>query len=213
MTCLAATAVGVGALVGAARTTDRPVADAQRGEPIRDHPLPPRLPRADHRACGRRRRRQRLASRKLCPAGRRALIALVVVFAVARVVISWFPMDEPGGELTNHGRMHGLIAIVTFLAIAIAARRLGTVAQGVPGWATLATVSSVIAWLMVASLVAMMVVRTRRSRDATRRTELFRRGRAGVLSRHRRLAGAGRRRPHLSAMTAQVISSSFSRTA
>ena len=95
---------------------------------------------------------------KAAPGRARALIALVLVFAIARLVISWFPMDEPGGERTNRGRMHGLIAIVTFLAIAAAARRLGTVAQQVPGWSTLSTVSSVIAWLMVASLVAMMVV-------------------------------------------------------
>jgi hypothetical protein len=94
-----------------------------------------------------------------------ALVALLIIFALARLVISWFPMDEPGGVLTNHGRMHGLIAIVTFLAIAIAAQRLGTVAKQVPGWATLATVSSVIGWLMVASLVAMMVVGRRRRTD------------------------------------------------
>jgi hypothetical protein len=92
------------------------------------------------------------------PGRARALIALLVVFALARLVISWFPMDDPGGELSNTGRMHGLIAIVTFLAIAIAAQRLGTVAKQVPGWSTLSTVSSVIGWLMLASLVAMMAV-------------------------------------------------------
>jgi hypothetical protein len=93
------------------------------------------------------------------PGRARAVIALLIVFALARLVISWFPMDEPGGEPTNHGRMHGLIAVVTFLAIAIAAVRLGSVAKQVPGWTTLSTVSSVFAWLMVASIVAMMVVR------------------------------------------------------
>lgn len=92
------------------------------------------------------------------PGRARALIALIVVFALARLVISWFPMDEPGGEHTNHGRMHGVLAVVTFLAIAVAARRLGTVAHQVPGWTTFSTVSTVIAWLMVASLVAMAVV-------------------------------------------------------
>jgi hypothetical protein len=92
------------------------------------------------------------------PGRARALIALILVFALARLVISWFPMDEPGAEPTNHGRMHGVLAIVTFLAIAVAARRLGTVAQQVPGWTTFSTVSTVIAWLMVASLVAMAVV-------------------------------------------------------
>jgi hypothetical protein len=102
------------------------------------------------------------------PGRARALIALVVVFALARSVISWFPMDEPGSEPSNSGRMHGLIAIVTFVAIALAAGRLGTVAQQVPGWSTLSTVSSVIAWVMVASLVAMMVVR--RSARATHST-------------------------------------------
>jgi hypothetical protein len=93
------------------------------------------------------------------PGRARALIALVIVFALARSVISWFPMDEPGSEPTNSGRVHGLIAIVTFVAIALAAGRLSTVARQVPGWSTLSTVSSVIAWVMVASLVAMMVTR------------------------------------------------------
>jgi Protein of unknown function (DUF998) len=105
------------------------------------------------------------------PGRARALIALLVIFALARLVISWFPMDEPGSAPTNTGRMHGLIAIVTFIVIALAAGRLGTVAKQVPGWTTLATVSSVIAWLMVASLVAMMVVR--RSARVTHSTPTY----------------------------------------
>jgi hypothetical protein len=92
------------------------------------------------------------------PGRARALIALIIVFALARLVISWFPMDEPGAEPTGHGRMHGVLAVVTFLAIADAARRLGAVATQVPGWTTLASVSTAIAWLMLASLVAMVVV-------------------------------------------------------
>jgi uncharacterized protein DUF998 len=106
------------------------------------------------------------------PGRAHALIALVVVFALARLVISWFPMDEPGGEHTNHGQLHGLLAIVTFLAIALAAQRLGTVAQQVPGWSALSTVSGAIAWLMVASLVAMMVV-GRRARINRARPSYF----------------------------------------
>ncbi len=101
---------------------------------------------------------------KAAPGRARSVIALVVIFALARLVISWFPMDEPGSERTNHGTMHGLIAIVTFIAIAAAAGRLGSIAKQVPGWTTLATVSSLIAWLMVASLIAMMVVVRRGAR-------------------------------------------------
>ena len=92
------------------------------------------------------------------PGRARALIALVIVFAVARAIISWFPMDEPGAEPSGHGRMHGVLAVVTFLAITDAARRLGAVAKQVPGWTTLSGVSTAVAWLMLASLVAMLVV-------------------------------------------------------
>lgn len=91
------------------------------------------------------------------PGRARGLIALVVVFAVSRLVISWFPMDEPGSEPTNHGRMHALIAVVTFLAIAVAAERLGAVAEQLPGWTTVSAISAVIGWLMVASVAAMIV--------------------------------------------------------
>ena len=64
----------------------------------------------------------------------------------------------PRRAIGGPGLASALYFAVTFLAIAAAAGRRGTVAKQVPGWATLSTVSSVFAWLMVASLVAMMVV-------------------------------------------------------
>ena len=158
MTCLAATAVGVGALVvlHLLPTGLSPMRNAVSQYGITRYRLGYRVQTIAFAVAG---AAAAIGLAEAAPGRARAVIALVVVFAFARLVISWFPMDEPGGERTNHGTMHGLIAIVTFIAIAAAAGRLGAVAKQVPGWATLATVSSVIAWLMVASLIAMMVVR------------------------------------------------------
>lgn|SRR5487761_2736649 len=54
-----------------------------------------------------------------------AVVAPLVIFGLARLVISWYPMDEPGAPPTSIGRAHGLIAIVTFISATIAAIRLG----------------------------------------------------------------------------------------
>jgi len=158
VTCLAATAVGVGALVvlHLLPTGLSPMRNAVSQYGITRYRLGYRVQTIAFAVAG---AAAAIGLAEAAPGRARAVIALVVVFAFARLVISWFPMDEPGGERSNHGTMHGLIAIVTFLVIAIAALRLGSVAKQVPGWTTLATVSGAIAWVMVASLIAMMVVR------------------------------------------------------
>jgi len=48
--------------------------------------------------------------------GSRLVVILLVVFAAARCVISWFPMDAPGEERTQTDQRHGLLAFVAFLA-------------------------------------------------------------------------------------------------
>ena len=158
MTCLAATAVGVGALVvlHVLPTGLSPMRNAVSQYGITRYRLGYRIQTIAFAVAA---AAAAVGLAEAAPGRARALIALVIIFALARLVISWFPMDEPGGERTSHGAMHGLIAIVTFIAIAAAAGRLGSVARQVPGWTTLATVSSAFAWLMVASLIAMMVVR------------------------------------------------------
>jgi hypothetical protein len=170
VTCLAATAVGVGAMIvlHVLPTGLSPIRNAVSQYGITRYRLGYRVQTIAIGVAG---VAAAVGLAKAAPGRARALIALILVFAIARFVISWFPMDEPGSEPTNHGRMHGILAIVTFLAIAIAAGRLGTVAQQVPGWSTLSTVSQVFAWLMVASLVAMMVVR--RSAVANRSTPSY----------------------------------------
>jgi hypothetical protein len=158
VTCVAATAVSIGAIVvlHVLPTGLSPMRNAVSQYGITRYRLGYRIQTIALAVAG---AAAAVGLAEAAPGRARALIALVIVFALARLVISWFPMDEPGREPTSSGRMHGLIAIVTFLAIAIAAVRLGSVAKEVPGWTTLASVSSAIAWLMVASLIAMMVVR------------------------------------------------------
>jgi hypothetical protein len=158
VTCLAATAVSVGAIVvlHVLPTGLSPMRNAVSQYGITRYRLGYRIQTIALAVAG---AAAAVGLAEAAPGRARALIALVIIFALARLVISWFPMDEPGGERTNHGSMHGLIAVVTFIAIAAAAGQLGSVAKQVPGWTTLATVSSAIAWLMVASLIAMMVVR------------------------------------------------------
>jgi Protein of unknown function (DUF998) len=86
------------------------------------------------------------------------VVALLLLFAVARLVISWFPMDEPGVGRTQRGRMHGLLAIITFVAITLAAARFGTVLGRAGERASVAAASQAIGWTLVGSIVAMMIV-------------------------------------------------------
>ncbi|HWU46844.1 MAG TPA: DUF998 domain-containing protein [Humibacter sp.] len=85
---------------------------------------------------------------------------LLGVFAVARLIISWFPMDVPGGERTTHGRLHGLIAIVTFVVVAAAALRLGALLGRQTSWPGLAPISFALGGLMVACLIGMASARS-----------------------------------------------------
>jgi hypothetical protein len=87
------------------------------------------------------------------------VIGLCAVFAAARFAISWFPMDEPGGERTTTGRRHGLLALAAFGAVVVAADtlyRLLTSDRIEPGFAS---ASKVLALLMALSFLGMWVVR------------------------------------------------------
>jgi hypothetical protein len=53
-----------------------------------------------------------------------AVLSALVVFAVARALIGWSPMDAPGAPMTATGRRHGLLAIVAFSSLCIGVTRL-----------------------------------------------------------------------------------------
>lgn len=93
------------------------------------------------------------------PKPNRLTIALCAVFAAARAAISWFPMDEPGTPLTASGRRHGLLAILAFLGLALAAGQLSRTLGRDHLDPTVAGVSAALSVLMIAALVGMTVDR------------------------------------------------------
>lgn len=101
------------------------------------------------------------------------VVALCLLFAASRAVISWIPMDEPGTTLTRTGRRHGLLALVAFLAIAVSAARLPAVLHRNDLDPGPAIASAALGWLMVAALGSMIL---------SRHTRVFA-GRFGLVER------------------------------
>ena len=92
--------------------------------------------------------------------GREVVVVLLVLFALTRGLISWFPMDAPGAARTSTGQMHGLLALAAFVSVATAALRLGTVLSHGARWRSLAPVSSALGWAMVACLLGILLARS-----------------------------------------------------
>jgi hypothetical protein len=87
------------------------------------------------------------------------VVALCAIFAAARALISWFPMDAPGATRTRTGSRHGVLAIAAFLAAGFASRELVSLLNrdGIhPG---IAAASDVLALLMALSLIGMALAR------------------------------------------------------
>jgi Protein of unknown function (DUF998) len=98
--------------------------------------------------------------RAITSPGRGALVAALIVFAAARAVISWFPMDAPGSTPTSTGVAHGVLALLAFGGATFAAFRLGALLAGQTVWSSLAPVSTGLAWAMLAALVLMGLARS-----------------------------------------------------
>jgi uncharacterized protein DUF998 len=88
------------------------------------------------------------------------VVILLVIFAITRAVISWFPMDAPGEDRTSTGRAHGLLAIGAFGSASIAALRLASVLTHADRWKSLAPVSQALGWAMLACLLGLAISRS-----------------------------------------------------
>lgn len=93
------------------------------------------------------------------------VVALLVIFGGARLAISWFPMDVPGGARTDSGRRHGLLALGYFGGATLAALRLGADLGGSNTWLD---ARGAIVGLGIAMLVCLV------SMGGTRRSESMR---------------------------------------
>lgn len=93
------------------------------------------------------------------PQQRSAIVALLVVFGLCRLVISWSPMDAPGAPRSAHGIVHVVLAIGAFGSIAVAADRMrhavagqaATFGSGYHGAVVVAF------WLLVVGLAGMLM--------------------------------------------------------
>lgn len=69
------------------------------------------------------------------------VVGLLVIFAVGRTAIPFFPTDIEGQMLTTRGRVHWGLAIISFASLAFAAGFYeGTSPDDVIGWVVIATV-------------------------------------------------------------------------
>jgi len=94
--------------------------------------------------------------------GRRglAVVILLVVFAITRAAISWFPMDAPGAKWTRTGWTHFLLAFVAFASVLAAASVLGAVLSQPGRWHALAPVSMALGYAMTACLAMFGLAQT-----------------------------------------------------
>lgn len=90
---------------------------------------------------------------------------LLVVFGAARLLISWFPMDEPGTTVTPTGRRHGLLAVVAFTAVAASSLKLAAALRATGQWSDVVGAIRVTGWWMVGTLLATLVARRTSARS------------------------------------------------
>lgn len=86
-------------------------------------------------------------------------VGLLACFALARLVISWFPMDLPGSDQTSSGRAHMTIALVTFAAIVLASFRLSSLLAGSGQWQAISEAVHVLSYYLLAMAIAMVLCR------------------------------------------------------
>jgi hypothetical protein len=77
------------------------------------------------------------------------VIGFLLVFAISRTIIPFFPTDIEGQTLTTRGRIHWALAIISFASLAFATGFYkGTILDDAVGWVVV-----VAAGLLIASLV------------------------------------------------------------
>lgn len=92
---------------------------------------------------------------------RAAIVALLVVFGLCRLAISWWPMDAPGQPRSNHGTVHLVLAFGAFLTVTAAAGRMQqAVARATRLFgAGYGPALGVAFWILVAGVVGMVLAR------------------------------------------------------
>ena len=88
-----------------------------------------------------------------------ALVIFTLLFAISRLAISWFPMDQPGTPVTPTGRRHGLLALIAFISAIFAAHQSASFLVDVGGSQRFVHFSSGVQVLLWIGLIGMFVAR------------------------------------------------------
>jgi len=83
----------------------------------------------------------------------RAALALIVVWAAASCCLAFFPDDPAGTAATPSGRIHLLLALIAFLAVAVGTLLAGLALRGDPFWPGWTTPLLVISALAIIDLL------------------------------------------------------------
>jgi hypothetical protein len=85
--------------------------------------------------------------------------ALLMLFAVVRWVIGWFPMDVPDHPVTWTGGAHVVLAIIAFAGISVAAVRFHGDLRRTDLWPEAVAVSRMLTWFLCLAGLAMVPTR------------------------------------------------------
>ncbi|MDA8297698.1 MAG: DUF998 domain-containing protein [Actinomycetota bacterium] len=90
------------------------------------------------------------------------VVALCATFAIARALISWFPMDAPAADRTPTGSRHAVLAVAAFVAAGLASRELARLLDQDKIHGGIAAANGVLSLLMGLCLLSMVVARRTR---------------------------------------------------
>jgi Protein of unknown function (DUF998) len=83
-------------------------------------------------------------------------LALLVVYGVARIAIVPFPTDQDGARPTTSGRIHALLAVVAFVAIAVAAPIISASLRAPSDWPEGAEIARSMAVMVIAACALLL---------------------------------------------------------
>ncbi|TWP34550.1 DUF998 domain-containing protein [Leekyejoonella antrihumi] len=92
------------------------------------------------------------------PRQRFTIVAMLVVFGLCRLAISWWPMDAPGQPRSSHGTTHVMLAFGAFGAVTVAATRMRETAP-LPFNSGYHDAFDAAFWLLVIGLVGLFITR------------------------------------------------------
>ncbi|MEJ1231139.1 MAG: DUF998 domain-containing protein [Galbitalea sp.] len=84
-------------------------------------------------------------------------VILLAIFGIARLLISWSPMDAVGSPRTRSGRIHNLLAIAAFATATAAGFLAAGPIAATSGWGGFSTATIIFTWVMTVGSVGVIL--------------------------------------------------------